>query len=90
MTAFTRRQPPPASLYSAETLYDLGCDGITLWDTYSSVYLISEWAMMKRIGHREELATWREAGKGDDYFRVLNFTWLGDRGGDPRFFQTDG
>ncbi len=26
----------------------------------------------------------------DTYFRVLDFTWLGDRSGDPRFFQTDG
>jgi len=87
---YPRRQPPIASLYSAQTLYELGCDGITLWDTYSRVYRISEWAMMKRLGHREEIKTWREAGRGNDYFRVLNFKWLGDRAGEPRFFQTDG
>ena len=87
---YPRRQPPAASLYSAQTLYELGCDGIALWDTYSRVFRISEWAMMKRLGHREDIRAWREAGKGDTYFRVLDFTWLGDRSGDPRFFQTDG
>ena len=46
---YPRRQPPAASLYSAQTLYELGCDGLTLWDTYSRVFRISEWAMMKRL-----------------------------------------
>jgi len=87
---YPRRQPPAASLHSGQTLYDLGCDGMALWDTYSRVYRISEWAMMKRIGHRDDLARWREQGRGNDYFRVLDFEWLGDRGGDPRYFQTDG
>ena len=87
---YPRRQPPAASLYSAQTLYELGCDGITMWDTYSRVFRISEWAMMKRIGHREEIKSWREAGKGNDYFRVLDFKWIGDRGGDPRYYQTNG
>ena len=87
---YPRRQPPAASLYSAQTLYDLGCDGITMWDTYSRVFRISEWAMMKRIGHQEELKAWQEAGKGNDYFRVLTFKWIGDRGGDPRYYQTNG
>ena len=87
---YPRRQPPAASLYSAQTLYDLGCDGLTLWDTYSRVFRISEWAMMKRLGHREALKDWGKAGKGDDYFRVLNFKWIGDRSGDPRYYQTNG
>ena len=87
---YPRRQAPAAALYSAETLYDLGCDGITLWDTFSRVCRISEWAMMKRLGHRESIRSWREAGKGHDYFRVLGFNWLGDRSGDPRYFQTNG
>ena len=87
---YPRRQPPAASLYAAQTLYELGCDGLTLWDTYSRVFRISEWAMMKRLGHREALQDWRESGKGDDYFRVLNFKWIGDRSGDPRYYQTNG
>jgi hypothetical protein len=87
---YPRRQPPAAALYSAQTLYDLGADGLTFWDTYSRVFRISEWAMMKRLGHREEIALWREQDRGDDYFRVLDFKWLGDRSGDPRYFQTNG
>ncbi|MCZ6677376.1 MAG: hypothetical protein O7E52_09005 [Candidatus Poribacteria bacterium] len=87
---YPRRQPPAASLYPAPTLYELGCDGITLWDTYSRVYRISEWAMMKRLGHREQLKAWRESGRGNDYFRVLDCNWIGDRSGDPRYFQTNG
>ena len=87
---YPRRQPPAAALYSAETLYALGCDGISLWDTYARVPRISEWAMMRRLGHCEEIPTWRRAGKGDDYFRVLNFKQLGVQSGDPRYFQTNG
>lgn len=87
---YPRRQPAAASLYSAQTLYDLGCDGIAMWDTYNRVHRISEWATMKRLGHREELKAWRESGRGDDHFRVLDFKWVGDRSGDPRYFQTNG
>lgn len=87
---YPRRQPPAASLYSARTLYDLGADGIALWDTYNRVHRISEWAMMQRLGHRDELADWCAQERGNDYFRVLDYEWLGDRAGDPRFFQTDG
>ena len=87
---YPRRQPPAASMHAAATLYDLGCDGLALWDTYARVHRISEWAMMKRLGHRDELADWRAAGRGDDYFRVLDFEWVGDRSGDPRYFQTNG
>ena len=87
---YPRRQPPAAALYSGETLYELGCEGLTMWDTYNRVYRISEWAMMRRLGPREELPAWRQAGKGDDYFRVLNFKWIGEQSGDPRYFQTNG
>jgi len=87
---YPRRQPPAASLYSAQTLYDLGCDGLAMWDTYSRVYRISEWAMMKRLGHRADLPGWRQAGKGDDYFRVLDFEMVNGRSGDPRYYQTNG
>ena len=87
---YPRRQPAAAALYSADTLYDLGCDGIALWDTYARTSRISEWATMKRLGHREEIKLWRESGKGNDHFRVIPFTRLADRGVDPRFYFSDG
>ena len=87
---YPRRQPPAASLYSADELYDLGCDGITLWDTFSRVLRISEWAMLKRLGHQEQVKEWRAAGKGNDYFRVINFTSVGDTSKDSRFVHADG
>ena len=87
---YPRRQPPAAALYSAETLYHLGCDGLSLWDTYNRVPRLSEWAMMRRLGHREEIPTWRAAGRGDDYFRVLDFVQLDGQSGDSRYFQTNG
>ena len=46
--------------------------------------------MMKRLSHKEKLKAWRKNGKGDDYFRVLNFKWIGDRSGDARYYQTNG
>lgn len=87
---YPRRQPPAASLYSGQTLYDLGCDGITMWDTYSRVYRIGEWAMMKRLGHRDDLARWADEGRGSDYFRVLDLRSIGGRSADPRYYQTNG
>jgi hypothetical protein len=61
-----------------------------MWDTYSRVFRISEWAMMKRLGHRKILKAWRQENKGHDYFRVHNFIWFGDRSADPRFLHSDG
>ena len=87
---YPRRLPPAVALDAAKTLYDMGCDGITFWDTYARVERVSEWAMMKRLGHREQIDAWREAGKGNDYFGVMDFKWIGDRGGEPRYYQTNG
>ena len=49
-----------------------------------------EWAIIKRLGHKEQVKEWRQAGKGNDYFRVINFTSVGDTGKDPRFVHADG
>lgn len=87
---YPRRLPPAAALYSGETLYSLGCDGIAMWDTYNRTPRLSEWAMLSRLGHREEIPRWRAQGRGDGYFRVLDFLRLGDQSGDPRYFQTNG
>ena len=61
--------PPPASRCFPVFCADLIRIGLRMaspsWDTYSRVFRISEWAMMKRLGHREILKDWREDGKGD-------------------------
>ena len=87
---YPRRLPPAAALYSAQTFYDLGADGLGLWDTYNRTPRLSEWAMLKRLGHKDDIAAWRQQGKGDDYFRILDFVRLGSQSGDPRYFQTNG
>lgn len=87
---YPRRQPPAAALYSGETFYNIGCDGLAMWDTYARTSRISEWAMMKRLGHKDDLARWREEQKGGDYFRVIDLLSLSGRTADPELFQTDG
>ncbi|NKB67405.1 MAG: hypothetical protein GKR89_10120 [Candidatus Latescibacteria bacterium] len=87
---YPRRLPPAAALYSAQTFYELGADGLSLWDTYNRTPRLSEWALLKRMGHKDDIAAWRQQGKGSDYFRVLDLLRLGDHSGDSRYFQTNG
>ncbi len=66
---YPRRLPPRVYRKIAMTYYDAGADGLAFWDSYGRYYRSSEWAFVKRLGHRDDLPRWE--GKGDDYFRVL-------------------
>jgi hypothetical protein len=53
----------------AQSYYEAGADGLAFWDSYGRYLRSSEWAFIKRLGHRDDLPNWH--GKGDDYYRVV-------------------
>ena len=88
---YPRRQPPRQYRTIAMTYYDAGADGFALWDSFTRYYRASEWAFVKRLGHKHELAGWE--GKGDDYFRQIPLkSHDGFPMGEGRYFSrpTDG
>ena len=60
-----RRMPPWRYRETAMECYAAGADGLAFWDSYNRYSRASEWAFVKRLGHRQDLARWK--GKGDDY-----------------------
>ena len=66
---YPRRMPPRQFRTIAMNYYEAGVDGLSFWDSYNRYYRASEWAFLKRLGHRKDLERWE--GKGDDYYRVL-------------------
>jgi hypothetical protein len=47
-------------------LYERGAEGISLWDTYNRVPNRQQWTMVRRLGHKDELAQY-SSGEGDLY-----------------------
>lgn len=69
--------------------YGAGADGLAFWDSYNRYFPASEWAFVKRLGHRNELANWQ--GKGDDHYRVHPLRFLDGFPMNREFFcPTDG
>jgi hypothetical protein len=66
---YPRRMPPRQYRKIAMSYYAAGADGLAFWDSYGRYFRSSEWAFIKRLGHRDDLSRWE--GKGDDYYRVF-------------------
>ena len=66
---YPRRMPPRQYRKVAASYYEAGADGLAFWDSYGRYYRASEWAFVKRLGHRKDLARWER--KGRDYYRVF-------------------
>ncbi len=66
---YPRRMPPRQYRKIAMSYYAAGADGLAFWDSYGRYFRASEWAFIKRPGHRKELPRWE--GKGDDYYRTF-------------------
>ena len=71
---YPRRLPPRVYRRNAMTYYEAGADGLAFWDSYNRYCRASEWAFVKRLGHRQDLAGWE--GKGDDYFQAVGLERL--------------
>jgi hypothetical protein len=63
-----RTQPGEQYVSLAESLYEKGADGFTLWDCERRVQRASEWAVAKHLGHKSELSELKERAK--DYYRM--------------------
>ena len=66
---YPRRMPPRQYRKIAISYYEAGADGLSFWDTPTRHGRASEWAFIKRLGHREDLERWD--GKADDDHRVV-------------------
>ncbi len=63
-----RRMSPIEYRDRALEIYAAGGERISLWDTYNRVPIRTEWSMMRRLGHKEELASYG-SGEGEFYSR---------------------
>ena len=83
----------PADVYAgtAGALYDSGADGLAFWQIKDR--RTSEWAMIKRLGHRDfflgsRRKHWIE--KGRNYYRRIPLKTLNGLAADPKYSYTDG
>ena len=58
-----RTMPPDAFRERAIENYGAGADGLCFWDTNGRHQRLKEWSMVRRLGHREQLASWDD-GEG--------------------------
>jgi hypothetical protein len=70
-----RTQPGEAYVALAQRYYDAGADGLHLWDGERRPPRASEWAILRRLGHQELLATLAAAAPG--YWRRVPLKLLG-------------
>ena len=85
--AWPRVATADAWLKKAIDLYAAGADGIALWDVDSQLSRPGEWAMVRKLGHRDELNTWK--GEARRYLRLIPLKSLGGRVMD-KYYQTGG
>ena len=66
---YPRRMPPRQYRKVAMSYYETVVDGLAFWDSYGRYSRASEWAFIKRLGHRGDLAIWE--GLGDNYYKAF-------------------
>ena len=55
---YPRRMPAWAYLERARAFYDAGADGMCYWDCDGRTSRLSEWAVARLLGHKEEVYDW--------------------------------
>jgi hypothetical protein len=67
----------PAEMYAAlaKRYYEAGADGFSFWDGERRTQRLSEWAAVRRLGHRDQLDHMVE--NGSDFYRKINLETLG-------------
>lgn len=63
-----RSMPGEDYVNRAEELYELGADGFCVWDCERRVSRISEWSVVKHLGHKQKLRILKE--KAPAYFKA--------------------
>lgn len=59
----------------ARTYYEAGADGLCLWDGERRTARITEWAAVRRLGHRDQLGRLEE--EGPSFYRGVDLRYLG-------------
>ena len=81
-----RQQPGEEYARLARWFYDKGADGFCVWDSEGRAKRISEWNVLKHLGHREQLEYFEQ--KAPDYYRFNQIKI--HRGLDVRYSYTEG
>ena len=85
---YPRHNPAEAYAEKIPAVYSAGADGLCMWDTNMRFMRASEWAMIKRLGHREELAGWVEKAKR--YWHSVPLKLLNGISANRYYSYTDG
>ena len=70
-----RSMPPAKYKEKAEELYKKGVYGLSFWDTNSRHPKLTQWSMIRRLGHKDELEKWDD-GNGT-YFKKIRLKYIG-------------
>jgi hypothetical protein len=81
-----RQQPGEAYARLAGMLYDAGADGFCVWDGERRVQRVTEWNVLKHLGHREYLGYFEE--HAPDFYRFNTIRKM--RGCDVTYAYLDG
>ncbi|MCZ6672846.1 MAG: hypothetical protein O7C75_07900 [Verrucomicrobia bacterium] len=67
----------PAEMYAAlaKKYYEAGADGFCFWDGERRTQRLSEWAAVRRLGHRDQLD--QIINHGSEFYRKINLETLG-------------
>lgn len=63
-----RTQPAESYVELAMKLYEAGADGFAIWDCERRVQRLSEWAVIKHLGHKDSLLELKQ--KAADYYKI--------------------
>ena len=86
---YPRYKPADHIRQQAISFYESGIHGVGFHDFYISSQRKSEWAMIRLLGHREDLKQWR--GKALSFARSHPLTTICGMSNDPRYWtQTNG
>ena len=80
---YPRYQTADSYRQQAIGFYDAGVYGLAVWDYYWRIWRKSEWNMIRRLGHRDELNGWRE--KVSSYTSARQLSSLAGMSMDPRY-----
>ena len=73
-----RRLPPETYRLRAHRLYEAGAEHLFFWDCNSRHDYGPAWSALRRLGHRDELASWARAGAAQLPRAGSNLRRLGD------------
>ena len=62
LSLLPRQLSPEDYCKRAHSLYQAGVTNLFFWDTNQRTYLYPSWPQLRRLGHKQEIADWAQAG----------------------------